>query len=170
MPYLMILLCFLLGSCTGIPADIKAVENFELKRYLGQWYEIARLDHSFERGLSQVSAHYKINDDGSVAVTNRGFKADENRWDEAKGRALVVEDSTAGHLKVSFFGPFFGSYVIFELDHSHYQYAFVTSYNKEFLWFLARTPTVDEALIERFKAVISNYDFDQQNLIWVDQS
>ena len=82
----------------------------------------------------------------------------------------MVEDPTVGHLKVSFFGPFFGSYVIFELDQLHYQYAFVTSYNKEFLWLLARTATVDEAVIQRFKAVISTYDFDQQGLIWVDQS
>ena len=153
-----------------MPADIKAVENFELQRYLGKWYEIARLDHSFERGLSHVSAHYTINNDGSVTVTNRGFKTDKNRWDEVQGRALMVEDPTVGHLKVSFFGPFFGSYVIFELDQLHYQYAFVTSYNKEFLWLLARTPTVDEAVIQRFKAVISTYDFDQQGLIWVDQS
>lgn len=170
MRYLMIFLCILLGSCTGMPADIKAVENFELQRYLGQWYEIARLDHSFERGLSHVSAHYTINNDGSVTVTNRGFKTDKNRWDEVQGRALMVEDPTVGHLKVSFFGPFFGSYVIFELDQLHYQYAFVTSYNKEFLWLLARTPTVDEAVIQRFKAVISTYDFDQQSLIWVNQS
>ena len=153
-----------------MPADIKAVQNFELQRYLGQWYEIARLDHSFERGLSHVSAHYTINNDGSVTVTNRGFKTDKNRWDEVQGRALMVEDPTVGHLKVSFFGPFFGSYVIFELDQLHYQYAFVTSYNKEFLWLLARTPTVDEAVIQRFKEVISIYDFDQQGLIWVDQS
>ena len=170
MRYLMIFLCILLGSCTGMPTDIKAVENFELQRYLGQWYEIARLDHSFERGLSHVSAHYTINNNGSMTVINRGFKADKNRWDEAEGRALMVEDPTVGHLKVSFFGPFFGSYVIFELDQLHYQYAFVTSYNKEFLWLLARTPTVDEAVIQRFKAVISTYDFDQQSLIWVDQS
>ena len=170
MRYLMIFLCILLGSCTGMPADINAVQNFELQRYLGQWYEIARLDHSFERGLSHVSAHYTINNDGSVTVTNRGFKTDKNRWDEVQGRALMVEDPTVGHLKVSFFGPFFGSYVIFELDQLHYQYAFVTSYNKEFLWLLARTPTVDEAVIQRFKAVISTYDFDQQGLIWVDQS
>ena len=125
MRYLMILLCILLGPCTCTPADIKAIENFELQRYLGQWYEIARLDHSFERGLSHVSAHYTLNSDGSITVTNRGFKADKNLWDEAQGRALMAEDPTVGYLKISFFGPFFGSYVIFELDQLHYQYAFV---------------------------------------------
>ena len=125
MRYLMILLCILLGSCAGTPANIKAIENFELQRYLGQWYEIARLDHSFERGLSHVSAHYTLNSDGSITVTNRGFKADKNLWDEAQGRALMAEDPTVGYPKISFFGPFFGSYVIFELDQLHYQYAFV---------------------------------------------
>ena len=79
MHYLIIFLCILLASCTGIPADIKPVENFELQRYLDQWYEIACLDHSLERGLGHASKHYKINNDGSVTVSNRGFKTDKNQ-------------------------------------------------------------------------------------------
>ena len=165
MRYLMILLArkFYRHACR-----YKSRRKLELQRYLGQWYEIARLDHSFERGLTHVSGHYTINNDGSVTVTNRGFKTDKNRWDEA-GASFDGKDPTVGHLKF-LFRAFFSSYVIFELDQLHYQYAFVTSYNKEFLWLLARTPTVDEDVIQRFKAMISIYDFDQQSLIWVDHS
>lgn len=170
MRYFIIIISILLGSCTSIPSDIKPVEKFELQRYLGTWYEIARLDHSFERGLSRVSAHYEMNEKGAVTVTNRGFNQIQDRWDEAQGKAALVDDALTGHLKVSFFGPFFGSYVIFELDHIDYQYAFVTSYNKDFLWFLARTPMVDQAVIQRFEELVSLYNFDQQAIIWVDQS
>jgi apolipoprotein D and lipocalin family protein len=87
-----------------------------LERYLGKWYEIARLDHSFERGLEKVSATYSLRDDGGVRVENRGFSQKKNTWKAAEGKAYFVRDSNEGYLKVSFFGPFYGSYVIFELD------------------------------------------------------
>jgi apolipoprotein D and lipocalin family protein len=142
------------------------VQDFELARYLGTWYEIARLDHSFERGLEKVTAQYALREDGGVDVTNRGFATGENRWQEAKGRAYFVKQPQEGYLKVSFFGPFYGSYVIFELDKAHYQYAFVAGPDTSYLWLLSRTPEVDPALLARFIEQAESLGFDSRNLIF----
>ncbi|MBK1792812.1 lipocalin family protein [Persicirhabdus sediminis] len=136
-----------LSQCTTkSPADIQPVSQFQLDRYLGTWYEIARLDHSFERGLENISANYSQNPDGTVKVINRGFKTATQQWQEAEGKAKFVADPTTGHLKVSFFGPFYGSYIIFELDHKGYQYALISGPNKNYFWLLARTPELDAKL------------------------
>ena len=145
------------------------MHDFELARYLGTWYEIARLDHSFERGLDNVTAEYAMREDGGVGVTNRGFLTSENRWKEAQGKAYFVNEPDEGYLKVSFFGPFYGSYVIFELDREHYQYAFVAGPNTSYLWLLARTPEVDPALIARFVKQAEGLGFDTGNLIFPQQ-
>ncbi len=115
---------FMLSACTSIPAGVKPVSNFNLSKYQGKWYEIARLDHSFERGLDQVTADYQLMPEGHVKVTNKGFSTKDNSWSEAQGKAKFVETSDIGFLKVSFFGPFYGSYVIFDLD-EQYQHSFV---------------------------------------------
>lgn len=85
-----------LSGCTGVPDNVKPVKEFELPKYLGQWYEIARFDHSFEEGLSEVTATYSMRDDGGVKVINRGFSKEENKWDEAEGKAYFVESETTG--------------------------------------------------------------------------
>lgn len=165
----LLLIAFLfLSGCTGLPKGVEPIEGFELQRYLGTWYEIARLDHRFERGLSRVTANYTARADGGVTVTNRGY-SDQRGFKEASGRAYFVGESSTGHLKVSFFGPFYGSYVIFNLD-SDYQQAFISGYNKKFLWLLSRTPTVEPATVERFKAEVLRLGFDVSGLILVDQS
>lgn len=164
------LCALLLMSCTGTPEGISPVTGFELQRYLGGWYEIARLDHSFERGMTRVTADYSLNDDGSVKVLNRGYLAAEDEWKEATGKAKFVGDEDIGHLKVSFFGPFYGGYVIYELDHQGYEYAFVTSYNRDYLWLLARKPQVSEALKQQFIEQADALGFDTGALIWVDQT
>ena len=113
---LLLLSVILLGGCVGMPETVKPVQQFELDRYLGKWYEVARLDHSFERGLDNISAEYSLRDDGGVKVINRGYSAEDGEWNEAEGKAYFVEGSEQGYLKVSFFGPFYGAYVVFELD------------------------------------------------------
>ena len=157
----------LLG-CVGTPDGVRPVQDFELDRYLGTWYEIARLDHSFERGLQQVTAEYSLRDDGGVRVINRGYDVDKGEWDEAEGRAYFVEEDDQGFLKVSFFGPFYGSYIVFELDQEDYQYAFISGPNTSYLWFLAREPRVDDALIERFRSQANELGFDLSGLILVE--
>ena len=129
----MVLVLFLiLMGCVGIPDNVKPVDNFKLEKYLGQWYEIARLENRFERGLSRITAEYRLREDGGVRVLNRGYSVNENKWKEAEGKAYFVKEPDQGYLKVSFLGPFYGSYIVFELDHEHYQYALVCGPDKSY--------------------------------------
>ncbi|MGI1987120.1 lipocalin family protein [Shewanella glacialipiscicola] len=166
---LLVISVFLLSGCLGMPKYVEPVNNFELNRYLGKWYEIARLDHSFERGLSQVSAEYSLKDDGGVMVINRGFSSEKNAWKEAEGKAYFVNGDTEGYLKVSFFGPFYGSYVVFELDHENYQYAFISGPDTDYLWLLARTPTVPPEVLQKFVEMSKARGFNTDDLIYVQQ-
>ncbi|MFK8068839.1 MAG: lipocalin family protein [Gammaproteobacteria bacterium] len=157
------------SGCLGMPKLVEPVSDFELNRYLGKWYEIARLDHSFERGLNQVSAEYSLKSDGGVQVLNRGFSSANNEWKDAVGKAYFVNTISEGYLKVSFFGPFYGSYVIFELDKENYQYAFVSGPNLDYLWLLSKTPTVELEVIKKFISMSEARGFDTSKLIYVDQ-
>ena len=159
-------LSVILSGCLSIPQNVKPVDGFELSKYLGKWYEIARLDHSLERGLDNVTAEYFLRDDGGVRVVNKGFSATENKWKEAEGKAYFVRDPQEGYLKVSFFGPFYGAYIVFELDKEAYQYTFVTSYDKSYLWLLARTPEVSDALLDRFVRRAAELGFETDKLIF----
>ena len=140
----------LLIGCTGIPDGTEPVTGFELERYLGEWYEIARLDHSFEEGLDCVTATYSLRDDGGVKVINRGYNLEAQAWDEAEGRAYFIDDESVGRLKVSFFGPFYGGYNVLELD-DDYQWALVAGPNRDYLWILARTPTLEGDVEQRLR-------------------
>jgi apolipoprotein D and lipocalin family protein len=157
----------LLTACLGMPDGVKPVQNFELDRYLGSWYEIARLDHSFERGLSNVTAQYSLQDDGGVRVINRGYSAKKGEWKEAEGKAFFVGGEDQGYLKVSFFGPFYGSYVVFELDHDNYEYAFISGPDRSYLWLLSRTPEVDDEIIRRFEEQARSLGFNLDELVLV---
>ena len=167
MKYLPLLLAVFITGCARVPENVRPVDNFELEKYLGTWYEIARLDHSFERGLTHVTADYSMRDDGGVRVLNRGYSAKDNAWKAVEGKAYFVEGTDRGYLKVSFFGPFYGSYVVFGLDHEQYQYSLVSGPTKSYLWILARKPAMDEAtktmLIEKAQAA----GFDTSKLIFV---
>jgi apolipoprotein D and lipocalin family protein len=164
--FLLIALPFMLAACTGKPEGVVAVKDFKLDRYLGTWYEIARLDHSFERGLDNITAEYSLRDDGGVKVINRGFSKKDNEWQQAEGKAYFVDNTDTGYLKVSFFGPFYGSYVIFELD-ENYQYAFVSGPNTSYLWLLARTPQLDNKITKQFIKQAQQLGFDTSKLIYV---
>jgi len=167
--YLFFSVVFILSGCVGIPEGVKPVENFQLERYLGTWHEIARLDHSFERGLSKVTADYSLREDGGINVVNRGFSAEKSAWQEAQGKAYFVSEADKGHLKVSFFGPFYGSYIVFELDTVDYQYAFISGPDKDYLWLLARTPTVKPEVMDKFISMSKSIGFDTSALIFVNQ-
>ena len=160
----------MLNGCLGMPDSVKPVTNFEVNRYLGQWYEVARLDHSFERGLSQVTASYSLKDDGGVRVINRGYSLEDNEWKEAEGKAYFVNGSGEGYLKVSFFGPFYGSYVIFELERDNYQYAFISGPNNDYLWLLSRTASVEPDILEKFVSLSKERGFNTEEIIYVEQN
>ncbi len=163
-----IVLFLLLTGCMGIPENVQPVEQFKLEKYLGDWYEIARLDHSFERGLSRVTASYSLRDDGGVRVLNRGYSEKEKIWKQAEGKAYFVQRPDQGYLKVSFFGPFYGSYVVFELDHENYQYALISGPDKSYLWLLARSPEIKKDLRDSLVMAAAKRGFDTSKLIFVD--
>ena len=166
---LLLLAILFLAGCVGIPENVKPVDHFSLERYLGKWYEIARLDHSFERGLTRVTADYRLRDDGGVRVLNRGYSAQEDKWKEAQGKAYFVDGTDRGYLKVSFFGPFYASYIVFELDHENYQYALVCGPDKSYLWILSRTPEIQPAIKDKLVTRAALAGFDTSKLIFVDQ-
>jgi apolipoprotein D and lipocalin family protein len=156
----------LLTGCVAVPSGVKPVENFSLDRYLGEWHEIARLDHSFERGLTRVTAKYSLRPDGGVQVLNRGYSEKKQQWKEATGKAYFVRGSDQGYLKVSFFGPFYGSYVIFELDQKEYRYSLVCGPNRSYLWILAREPKLEPELRERLVGKAAALGFKTDRLIF----
>lgn len=158
----------LLSGCMGIPENVSPVDGFRLEKYLGQWYEIARLDHSFERGLSRVTANYSLREDGGVRVLNRGYSEKDKSWKEAEGKAYFVQSPDQGYLKVSFFGPFYGSYIVFELDRENYQYAIVSGPDKSYLWILARNPDMKKELRDRLVAAAEKRGFHTSKLIFVE--
>lgn len=164
-----VMIVSLLGGCVSLPENVEPVDDFELNRYLGTWYEIARLDHSFEKGMTRVTANYSLRDDGGVRVLNRGFVDEQTKWKDAEGKAYFVGEPDSGFLKVSFFGPFYGSYIVFGLDKDNYQHAFVSGPSTSYLWLLSRTPTVSEEIMEKFISMSKERGFDTDALILVEQ-
>ena len=158
----------LLSGCTGTPQGVTPVTPFELERYLGQWHEIARLDHSFERGLTDVTATYSMRDDGGVKVINRGFNAEDNEWSQAEGKAYFVGDTNAGALKVSFFGPFYGSYNVARLS-DDYSMALVVGPSLEYAWLLAREKSPAKAQCDAFAQTATDLGIKPASWIWLEQ-
>ncbi|MDD9340385.1 MAG: lipocalin family protein [Providencia heimbachae] len=156
--------CFLLGCSVNPPSDITPVKNFELPRYLGTWYEIARIDNRFEKGLSQVSADYSLRDDGGVKVVNRGWNDREQQWEQSIGKAYFVQSPQDGALKVSFFGPFYGGYNIIKIDED-YQTSLVVGGNKNHLWILSLTPKISQKTLEEYIAFAEMNGFDKDRIM-----
>lgn len=167
MKKLLALLVLLLTGCVGMPENVKPIDNFKVEKYLGTWYEIARLDNSFEKGLTRITAQYSLRDDGGLRVVNRGYLPKKNKWKEAEGKAYFMKKPDQGYLKVSFFGPFYGSYIILELDHENYQYALVCGPDKSYLWLLARSPKIGKDIQDTLIAKAQSLGFDVSKLIFV---
>ena len=160
----------LLTGCKNYekPEKVTPIENFQLSKYLGTWYEIARLEHSFEKGMEAITATYSMREDGGVKVFNKGFKTIEGEWSEAEGKAYFVEDSDTGFLKVSFFGPFYGSYIVMDTDYE--TYTMISGPDLSYFWILSRKPTLDEKVLNRLIAKAKHAGFDTSVLIYPDQS
>lgn len=169
MKALLAVLALLLAGCTGKPDNVTPVDKFDVSKYSGKWYEIARLDHRFERGLSNVTAEYSLNADGTVKVLNRGYNDEKKEWKDAEGKASFVGAQDVGYLKVSFFGPIYGSYVVFDLD-PNYQHSMVSGPDTSYLWILSRTPTMDDATKKRLTDKAQALGFDTAKLIWVQHN
>ena len=156
-----------LQACAGHPVNAVPVKGFDAEKYLGTWYEVARLDHSFERGMTDVTANYSKRPDGKITVLNRGYKTKKGKFDDAKGKAKFVKDANTGHLKVSFFGPFYGDYIIFGLDKTSYQYSYVSGGKDNYLWLLSRKPTVSPVVRKDFLKKSKALGYNTGDLIWV---
>ena len=160
----MALVAMFISSCNSTEIDNSTVKSVDLNRYLGSWYEIAKYDHVFERGLDYAMANYTLRDDGKIDVLNTGIK--DGRAKDAKGIAKLT--NTPGLFRVSFFGPFFGDYRIMMLD-PDYQYALIGGSNENFLWILSRTPELDEATQALILAEADRRGYKTNRLIWVKQ-
>jgi apolipoprotein D and lipocalin family protein len=163
---LFVLAAALLAGCAQTPDGVEAVSGFEAERYLGKWYEVARLDHSFERGMDNVTATYTARDDGGIDVVNRGYVRARGEWEEARGRAKFVGSRDQGMLKVSFFGPFYGGYNVIDLD-PDYQLSLVAGPSRKYLWILAREPAPPRDAVDRVVKRAGELGFDTSALIWV---
>jgi apolipoprotein D and lipocalin family protein len=145
-----------MAGCTGKPDGVEPVQGFDVSRYQGLWYEIMRLDHSFERGLTNVTARYTPRPDGTLEVVNRGFDPEDCEWDEATGVAEFQGDKSVASLSVTFFWPFAGGYHVFALDKADYQYALVSGPDRDYLWLLARDPALSveirQSLVDEARA------------------
>lgn len=155
-----------LGHC---PRGLRPVTGFALERYLGRWYEVARLNHWFEQGLEEVTAEYSLREDGQVRVINRGYDPRSGRWKTIEGRAKFAGNPHVGALKVAFFGPFFADYNIIALD-EHYQFALVTGPSRRYLWILSREPELAPDILRELKDRATAQGFAVNELIDVRQS
>jgi apolipoprotein D and lipocalin family protein len=157
-----------LNGCRST-SKLEVVNDFEIDRYLGVWYEAARMPHGFEKNLSSVSANYSFNEDGTIKVLNRGFNDKNQKWEEIEGVAKFKGSAEEGWLKVSFFKPFYASYKIIHLNETYTQ-AIVTGPSYGYLWILVRDPALPESELNELVAKARGFGFDSEQLIVVDQS
>ena len=157
-----------LAGCASLPEGVEPVADFDLDEYMGVWYEIARTDNRFERGLERVTAEYSPRKDGGVRVVNRGFSTETKEWKQVEGKAYFARRDDEGFLKVSFFGPFYASYCVFELDPAG-DYAFVCGSSHDYLWLLSRKPTVSDKVWKKFQKRGSELGFDMDSVLRVPQ-
>ncbi len=169
MKYFGLLIISFLSGCANIPEGLVPITGFDVERYMGQWYEIKRLDNPYERGLSNVSAEYRLLPDGKIEVNNRGFNPRRNSWSIASGRAWFEgKNQDAGSLKISFGSPFDGTYNILLLD-TQYRYAMVTGTGRDDLWILSREPQLDKAIVDSLVAKAKEWGFPTSDLVFVEQ-
>lgn len=157
---------FGLAGCTQVPDKVTPVSPFEVERYLGQWHEIARLDHSFERGLSEVTATYSLREDGGIRVINRGIDAKTGKVKVAEGKAYFIDEKNTGRLKVSFFGPFYGGYNVAKLE-KDYSMALVIGPTTGYAWILSRVKQPDEARCRAYSQAAQQVGVNTDEWIWV---
>ena len=158
---------FPLMACTK-DFDNSTVEEFDLERYLGIWYEIARFNHSFERGMDNAMAEYILQDDGTVFVMNTAWK--DGKFKVAEGKAKYKDpEGNPGALKVSFFWFFYSEYNVMLVD-KDYTISLVGSKKENYLWILSRTPVPDQDLLQSVLEEAEARGYDTSKLIWVDQS
>jgi apolipoprotein D and lipocalin family protein len=155
------------ASCTTIPEGVTAVAPFTKEKYLGKWYEIARLDFKYERNLNNTTAEYLLNEDGTIKVLNRGYNVKSKEWEQATGKAKFVNDEKVAMLKVSFFGPFYSGYNVIAID-PHYKYSLVAGESLKYLWILSREKTIPEDVKMNYINIAKKAGYTTSDLIWIE--
>jgi apolipoprotein D and lipocalin family protein len=153
------------SSCVSIPKGAKAVSPFDKEKYLGKWYEIARMDFKFEKNLDNVTATYTLRDNGLINVDNKGYNYQTKEWKQSIGKAKSTGDENTGRLKVSFFGPFYAGYNVIAID-ENYQYALVAGNNLDYLWILSRQKTIPNEVRINYLKKASALGYDVSKLVW----
>jgi apolipoprotein D and lipocalin family protein len=153
-------------SARSIPKGAVALKPFSLQKYLGKWYEIARLDYKWERNLDNVTAQYSLRPDGNIKVENKGYNVEHAGWEKSIGKAKPVRDSTEAMLKVSFFGPFYSGYNVIAID-PDYKYALVAGESTKYLWILSREKTIPKKVKEDYLEKAQEIGYDTDELVWV---
>lgn len=157
------------SSCATIPEGAVAVQPFDKEKYLGKWYEIARIDFKFEKDLNNTTATYSLNDNGTIKVDNEGYNTKKEKWTQVIGKAKFIGAEDIAMLKVSFFGPFYAGYNVIAID-EEYQYAMVTGKNLKYLWFLSREPTIPEEIKNKYLKIAEEIGYDTADLNWIDHN
>lgn len=165
---ILILVVFILTltSCSTIPQNAVAVKPFNIEKYLGKWYEIARLDFKFEKDLNNTTAEYSLREDGKIKVENKGYNTKKEKWSQAIGKAKFVGNENVAMLKVSFFGPFYSGYNVIAID-DNYKYALVAGKNKKYLWILSRETTIPENIKQNYLKIAQDIGYNTNDLLWV---
>jgi apolipoprotein D and lipocalin family protein len=156
-------------SCATIPKGATAVEQFDNEKYLGKWYEIARLDFKLEKNLNNTTAEYSINKNGSIKVDNNGYNTKKEKWNQAIGKAKFVGSENTAMLKVSFFGPFYGGYNVIAID-PDYKYALIAGSSLEYLWILSREKTIPEEVKNNYLKIAQEVGYDTSQLLWIEHN
>lgn len=167
--FIVVATLFGVASCTTIPEGATAVTPFSKDKYLGKWYEIARLDFKYEKDLNNTTAQYSLNDDGTIKVFNRGYNTKTKEWKESTGKAKFVGDTNEAMLKVSFFGPFYSGYNVIAIDQD-YKYALVAGENFKYLWILSREKTIPKKIKENYLQKAEKIGYKTADLLWVEHN
>jgi apolipoprotein D and lipocalin family protein len=158
-----------LFSCRSIPKGVEAVKNFDKERYLGKWYEIARIDFKYERDMNNTTAEYSTMANGKIKVVNKGYNYKKKKWETATGKAKFVGDENTAMLKVSFFGPFYAGYNVIKLD-TAYQYALVAGKNFDYLWILSRNSRIPDDVRNDYLQFATQVGYNTDRLTWVEHN
>ena len=156
-------------SCSTIPKGASPIQNFDIQKYLGQWFEIARMDFRFERNLNNVTATYTLNKNGSIRVDNKGFDYKQMKWKQAIGKAKFVGSTNIAMLKVSFFGPFYSGYNVIAIDND-YKYALVTGKNLDYMWILSRETAIPDDIKNNYIKIAEDLGYKTSSLIWTEHT
>jgi apolipoprotein D and lipocalin family protein len=159
-----------INACSGVkvPTGVSVVKPFDVEKYTGTWYEIARFDFTHEKNMSNVTATYTLQDNGTVGVLNKGFDEIKQKWKEAKGKAKFVGDRNEGALKVSFFGPFYAGYNVVMME-PDYENVLIFGEDRDYIWILSRNKTISSDVKQKFLDRANAAGYDVSRLVWTKQ-